>query len=70
MDGSELVMASAYLCDCYGALRDMLSDKRVLANSLLLCFPYADVREMGSSVLVVTNDDPALADTLAQDFSD
>jgi microcystin degradation protein MlrC len=62
--------ASAPLCDCYDALSDMLSDKRVLANSLLLGFPYADVREMGSSVLVVTNDDPALADTLAQDFSD
>lgn len=62
--------ASAPLCDCYDALGDMLSDKRVLSNSLLLGFPYADVREMGSSVLVVTNDDPSLADKLAQDFSD
>jgi microcystin degradation protein MlrC len=56
--------------ECYEALDDMLSDRRVLANSLLLGFPYADVREMGSSVLVVTNDEPELAHSLAVDFSE
>ncbi len=60
----------APLLDCYEALDDQLADHRVLANSLLLGFPYADVREMGASVLVVTNDDPNLAKQLADDFSE
>lgn len=56
--------------ECLDALDDMLADKRVLTNSLLLGFPYADVREMGASVLVVTNDNPLLAQTLAQQFAE
>jgi len=62
--------AAAPLCHCYDALSDMLADKRVLSCSLLLGFPYADVREMGASVLVATNDDPVLAQSLADDFSE
>ena len=54
----------------YEALDDMLADKRVLSNSLLLGFPYADVREMGTSVLVVTNDDPELASRLADELAE
>src|SRR5262249_46315708 len=54
--------------DLYEALDDMLADKSVLSNSLLLGFPYADVHEMGASVLVVTNDQPRLAHSLADDF--
>jgi microcystin degradation protein MlrC len=61
--------ASSPCRECYEALDDMLSDRRVLANSLLLGFPYADVREMGTSVLVVTNDEPELARALADDFA-
>lgn len=56
--------------DCYEALDDMLADHRVLANTLLLGFPYADVAEMGSSVIVVTDDDPELAQRLADDFAE
>ncbi len=56
--------------ECYEALADIRSDKRVLSASLLLGFPYADVREMGTSVLVVTDDDPDLARSLADDFAD
>jgi microcystin degradation protein MlrC len=56
--------------ECFDALDDMLADRRVLANSMLLGFPYADVREMGASVLVVTNDDPLLAQTLANQFAE
>src|SRR5439155_726240 len=41
--------------ECYEAVEDMLADKRVLSISLLLGFPYADVHEMGTSALVVTN---------------
>lgn len=33
----------------------------VLSTSIVLGFPYADVPEMGSSAIVVTNDDPAAA---------
>ena len=37
----------------------------VLSNSILLGFPYADVAEMGSSILVVADGDRALAQRLA-----
>ncbi len=40
----------------------------VLSASVILGFPYADVPEMGSSVVVVTNDNPELARQLADDF--
>ncbi len=43
----------------------MLARPGVLSNSILLGFPYADVPEMGSSVLVVTDNDRALAQRLA-----
>ncbi|MGD9723799.1 MAG: M81 family metallopeptidase [Pirellulales bacterium] len=56
--------------ECYEALDDMLADKRVLSNSLLLGFPYADVPEMGASVIVTTNDDPDLARQLADEFAE
>ncbi len=56
--------------ECFEALTDMLADRRVLAASLLLGFPYADVREMGTSVLVVTDDEPDLARALADDFAE
>ena len=56
--------------ECYEALDDMLDDRRVLANSLLLGFPYADVPEMGSSVIVITNDEPDLARRLADEFAE
>lgn len=44
----------------------MLEQPEVLTNSVLLGFPYADVREMGSSVITVTDDDPGLARELCQ----
>jgi microcystin degradation protein MlrC len=42
----------------------------VLSASLMLGFPYADVAEMGSSALVVTNGDHALAQRLADDLGE
>jgi microcystin degradation protein MlrC len=33
----------------------------VLSDSVVLCFPYSDVEEMGSGFVVVTDNDPALA---------
>ncbi len=56
--------------ESYEALDDLLADRRVLSASLLLGFPYADVREMGTSVLVITDDDPDLARALADDFAE
>jgi microcystin degradation protein MlrC len=56
--------------EAYEALTDMLADQRVLSASLLMGFPYADVREMGTSVVVVTDDDPDLARQLADDFGE
>jgi microcystin degradation protein MlrC len=41
------------------------ADHQVLSQSIILGFPYADVPEMGSSVVVVTDADPALAQRLA-----
>ncbi|MEZ6064001.1 MAG: M81 family metallopeptidase [Planctomycetaceae bacterium] len=38
-------------------------------NSILLGFPYADVAEMGSSVVVVTDGDTPLADRMADDLA-
>ncbi len=40
----------------------------VLAVSVLLGFPYADVAEMGSSILVVTDDDRGLAQQYANEI--
>ena len=42
----------------------------VLAASLMLGFPYADVAEMGSASLVVTNNDPILAQTVARQLGE
>jgi microcystin degradation protein MlrC len=39
-----------------------LGQPGVLSNSVMLGFPYADVCEMGSSFITVTDNDPALAD--------
>lgn len=42
----------------------------VLSASIVLGFPYADVPEMGSSAIVVTNDDPAAARRHADSIGD
>ena len=41
----------------------------VLTQNLLLGFPYADVAEMGTSVVTVTNDDRRRAQTLADELA-
>jgi microcystin degradation protein MlrC len=48
----------------------MLSRPGVLSNSILLGFPYADVPEMGSTALVVTDDDFELAQQCANELGD
>jgi microcystin degradation protein MlrC len=49
----------------YRLADQQLVDERVLSNSILLGFPYADVVEMGSSAVVVTDSEPAMARELA-----
>jgi microcystin degradation protein MlrC len=43
-------------------------ERGVLTNSLILGFPYADVPEMGSAVIVVTDHDRELARRLADEW--
>ena len=45
------------------------ADDAVLSNSVLFGFPYADVAEMGSSVVVVTNGEATLARSRAADLA-
>lgn len=47
----------------------LLMQPSVLSNSILLGFPYADVAEMGSSVVVVTDNDAKLARQCATDLA-
>jgi microcystin degradation protein MlrC len=49
---------------------EQLKDERVLTNSVLLGFPYADVTEMGSATICVTDNDPQLAEQLARQLAD
>lgn len=42
----------------------------LLSNSAVLGFPYADVPEMGSSFIAVTDNDPALAQRAASEMAD
>lgn len=57
--------SEAHLQPLYEYADRQLQDPRVLSNSILLGFPYADVHEMGSSTVVVTDDDAGLAQQLA-----
>jgi microcystin degradation protein MlrC len=47
-------------------IKQMEDRDRVLSISIVHCFPYADVPELSSRVLVVTNNDKAAADALAR----
>jgi microcystin degradation protein MlrC len=53
----------------YELADQMLRQPGVLSNSLLLGFPYADVAEMGSSVIVVTDGDAPRAQRLANELA-
>ncbi len=49
----------------FGLAREITDRPDVLSASVILGFPYADVPEMGSSAVVVTDGDPELAKQLA-----
>jgi microcystin degradation protein MlrC len=46
-----------------------LEDERILTNSIMLGFPYADVAEMGSATIAVTSGDVELARKTAHDLA-
>ena len=46
-----------------------LANPAVISNSILLGFPYADVPEMGSAVLVITDNDADLAESLVEELA-
>jgi microcystin degradation protein MlrC len=55
--------------ELYALAEDVRRRPGVLSASVMLGFPYADVAEMGSSVLVVTDNDPALARRYADELA-
>ena len=50
----------------YDMADEMERDPKVVSISILAGFPYADIPEAGLGVYVVTDDDPALAEALAE----
>lgn len=56
-----------YPCtELYAQANTIADQQGVLSTSVLLGFPYADVAEMGSAFVVVTNNDPGLAEQSAE----
>ena len=47
--------------ELYGLAEQLARDSKILSISVLLGFPYADVKEMGSGFIVVSNNDHSLA---------
>lgn len=58
-----------HLKPIYDLANRQLEDPRVLSNSIILGFPYADVQEMGTSVIVVTDNQPDLARAMAKELA-
>ncbi len=57
------------LVDFYQAA-DQIAEGQAISHSILLGFPYADVAEMGSAALAVTDDNPELAQQIADRIGD
>lgn len=53
----------------YKLADEQLNDERVISNSIMLGFPYADVAEMGTSLIAVTNNNAELAQQLANQLA-
>lgn len=51
-------------------LKDLCSRPEVLDASLFMCHPYLEHPELGWSVVVITNNDPELAEALAEDLAE
>jgi len=59
-----------HLKKIYDLADEQLKHPEVLSNSILLGFPYADVNEMGSAVVVITDNNPELARRLTKELYD
>lgn len=69
--GIEYQYSEALPCrEVYEQLDGFLSRPFVLSNSLILGFPYADVPEMGSGFLVVTDGKPELSRAYVKELAD
>jgi len=67
----ERQLTSAPPClPLYERANRWLEHESVLSNSVVLGFPYADVEEMGSSFVAVTDGDPDLARRIADDLAE
>jgi microcystin degradation protein MlrC len=67
----ERQLTSASPCrELYALADDILTRPGVLSDSVFLGFPYADVEEMGSAFVVVTNGDEGLARRYADELAD
>lgn len=56
--------------EMYEFANSILERDKVISNSVVLGFAYSDVEEMGSSFIVVTDNDPALAQQYADEMAD
>ena len=61
--------SDAHLRPIYHLADEQLGDEGALSNSILLGFPYADVADMGSATIAVTDDDPSRAQRLATELA-
>ncbi|MCA9032215.1 MAG: M81 family metallopeptidase [Planctomycetaceae bacterium] len=59
-----------HLKPLYSLADEKLKAEGVLSNSILLGFPYADVAEMGSAVIAVTNGDNSSAQRVANQLAE
>ncbi len=67
----ERQLTAASPCrELYALAERQLHRPGILSNSVVLGFPYSDVPEMGTSVLVVADDNRALADWCAAELND
>lgn len=58
------------MSDFYSRSAEIAGGAKVISHSIMLGFPYADVGEMGSAVIVVTDNAPAQAGELADRIAD
>ncbi|HQV29374.1 MAG: M81 family metallopeptidase [Anaerolineae bacterium] len=61
--------SSPPLRDLWASLPELEQQPGVLAASLSLCYQYSDVPAMGNAVVVVTDNDQAKADRIADDLA-
>jgi microcystin degradation protein MlrC len=57
------------LHSAYEFADEQLANERLLFNSIVLGFPYADVAELGTSTIAVTNNDAPLAQRLVNELA-